>query len=172
MRLTPRNHVALTALIMSLVLALTTVGAWSDPDVTQARQRRRSGYKFTRVERCLMKKINDRRANRGRRRLDRDKQLGYVGRRHARNMAKAGTTWHHGNLADVVTRWRRLGQTVGRARRCRAMFRTFWHSSAHRKIMMGRWRFIGVGVERRNGRVYVLQIFESRRNPGNVFSFP
>jgi len=52
------------------------------------------------------------------------------------------------------------------------MFRMFWRSSVHRTIMMGRWRFVGVGVERRRGRIYVLQIFESRRNPGNTFRYP
>lgn len=52
------------------------------------------------------------------------------------------------------------------------MFRAFWRSSVHRKIMMGRWRFMGVGTARRNGLIYVLQIFESRRNPGNTFSYP
>jgi uncharacterized protein YkwD len=119
-----------------------------------------------------MKKINRHRAHRGKRRLDWDKQLGYIGRRHARRMARAGSTWHAGNLTDAVTRWRRLGQTVGGGRRCRAVFRAFWRSSPHRKIMMGRWRFMGVGTKRKNGRVYVLQIFESRRNPGNTFSYP
>nr|MBA2599113.1 hypothetical protein [Actinomycetota bacterium] len=173
MRLASRSHLALTALLMSLVVALTGVGTLATPEASQARQRAAgSGYRFTHAERCLMSKLNRRRANRGLRRLESDKQLGYVGRRHARNMAGAGTTWHLGNLANVVTRWRRLGQTVGRAPRCRAMFRMFWRSSVHRQIMMGSWRFVGVGVERRRGHIYVLQIFESRRNPGNTFSYP
>lgn len=173
MRLTPRNHVAITALIMSLVVALSGFSTLATPVVSQAKQRGGgSGYRFSDAERCMMRKLNHRRANRGLRRLDSDKQLGYIGRRHARNMAETGTTWHHGNLANAVTRWRRLGQTVGRGHGCRAMFRSFWRSGLHRQIMMGSWRFVGVGVERRRGHIYVLQIFESWRNPGNIFSYP
>jgi uncharacterized protein YkwD len=172
LRLAPRSHVAIVASFVAIVLAFQGVAIVSHPDVSEARENGRSRYRFTQAERCLMKKINRRRAHRGNRRLDWDKQLGYIGRRHARNMAKAGSTWHSGNLTDLITRWSRLGQTVGRAGRCRAMFRAFWRSAPHRKIMMGRWRFMGVGTARRNGRIYVLQIFESRRNPGNTFSYP
>lgn len=31
---------------------------------------------------------------------------------------------------------------------------------------------MGVGTQRRNGRLYVHQVFEYRRNPGNVWQFP
>ena len=168
MRLAPRSHVAIVASFVSIVLAFQGVAIVSDPTVSEARTR----YRFTDPERCLMKKINRRRAHRGKHKLKWDKQLGYIGRRHARTMADATAVWHSGNLTNLVTRGKRLGQTVGRATRCRAMFRSFWRSGVHRGIMMGRWRFVGVGTARRNGRIFVLQIFESRRNPGNAFSYP
>lgn len=172
MRLAPRSHVAILASFVSIVLAFQGVAIVSDPGLSQAGETGGNRYRFTRVERCLMKKINRHRAHRGKRRLEWDKQLGYIGRRHARRMARAGSIWHAGNLDDAVTRWRRLGQTVGGARRCRALFRAFWRSTSHRNIMMGRWRFVGVGTKRKNGFVFVLQIFESRRNPGNRFTYP
>ena len=123
MRLAPRSHVAILASFVSIVLAFQGVAIVSDPGLSQARETGGNRYRFTRVERCLMKKINRHRAHRGKRRLEWDKQLGYIGRRHARRMARAGSIWHAGNLDDAVTRWRRLGQTVGGARRCRALFR-------------------------------------------------
>jgi hypothetical protein len=31
---------------------------------------------------------------------------------------------------------------------------------------------VGVGIARRNGQIYVQQIFESRADPGNIYSHP
>jgi hypothetical protein len=31
---------------------------------------------------------------------------------------------------------------------------------------------MGVGVEKRKGRIYVMHIFQSGRNPGNVYKYP
>jgi hypothetical protein len=45
-------------------------------------------------------------------------------------------------------------------------------SSTHRHNILGRYRFMGIGVGNRNGRLYVQQLFESRANPGNIYHFP
>ena len=156
---------ALCLIVVAFVAAATVAGT---PDVARGG----GGFSFRRAERCLMEKINKRRAHRGLRRLDRDRQLGYVARRHARAMEKVRSTWHMGRLPDVVTRWRRLGQTVGASRRCRGMFRSFMRSGTHRKIIMGRWRHMGVGAVRGGGRIWVMQAFETRRDPGNIWHVP
>ncbi len=119
-----------------------------------------------------MRKINRKRANRGRRRLHRDRQLGVVARRHARRMADARAMFHDLRLGRKITRWRRLGQNTGRGGACRGLFRAFWRSYHHRGNILGRWRFMGVGTERRGGRIYVQQVFEARRDPGNVWHYP
>lgn len=131
-----------------------------------------SHYRFTRAEKCLMRKTNDARARHGRRRLRWDKQLGYVARRHAFAMARARSVWHDPGLGSEVTRWRALAQNTGRSTRCKRMFRSFMHSSAHRSNILRRWRYIGVGVDRARGRLYVQQVFESRRDPGNIYATP
>ncbi|HEX2058504.1 MAG TPA: CAP domain-containing protein [Actinomycetota bacterium] len=129
-------------------------------------------YRFRKAEKCFMRKVNRVRAAHGQRRLNWDKQLGYVARRHANTMANQGGVWHDQNLGRRVTRWRVLGQNTGAGGRCKRLFRSFMASAPHRANILGRWRFIGVGTERKGRRLYVQQIFESKRNPGNVWSWP
>jgi uncharacterized protein YkwD len=129
-------------------------------------------WDFNRSERCFMRKINDKRAHLGRRRLNWDRQVGFVARRHSRKMARYSSVFHDPNMGNEITRWRRLGQNSGAGPTCRRLFRAFWRSSKHRSNILGEYRFVGVGTDRRNGRIYVQQVFESRRDPGNIYSYP
>lgn len=131
-----------------------------------------SGYGFNPSEKCLMRKINRARRSRGMRALDWDRQVGYVARRHAYAMASSRAAYHDYQLGQKVTRWRRLGQNTGRGGKCRRIFRSFMHSSTHRANIFGRWRHLGVGAVWSGGRLYVQQVFESRLNPGNIYSYP
>ena len=119
-----------------------------------------------------MRKINRARNRHGMKSLNWDKQLGFVARGHAQDMAGAGGIWHDGNLGEKVTRWRRIGQNTGRGGRCKRIFRSFIRSSSHRANIFATWRFIGVGVDKRGGRLFVQQVFEWRRDPGNVYRYP
>jgi uncharacterized protein YkwD len=129
-------------------------------------------WSFTRKEACFMRKINRARRSHGRQGLNWDRQAGFVARKHARNMADHGYIFHDADLGRVITRWRRLGQNSGKGAGCRQLFRAFMHSSGHRSNILGRWRHMGVGVARRDGRVYVQQVFEHRRDPGNIYRRP
>jgi uncharacterized protein YkwD len=129
-------------------------------------------YRYRHSEKCFMRKINEVRAAYGQRRLNWDKQLGYVARRHANVMANQGGVWHDQNLGRRVTRWKSLGQNTGAGGRCRKLFGSFMASAPHRANILGRWRFIGVGTRWEGHRLYVQTVFESRRNPGNVWSWP
>jgi uncharacterized protein YkwD len=119
-----------------------------------------------------MRKINRARRSHGRRSLSWDKQAGFVARRHARAMANHGYVFHDGNVGQVITRWRKLGQNSGKGAGCHGLFRAFMRSPAHRSNVLGRWRHMGVGVDKAGGRVYVQQIFEHRRDPGNIWHRP
>jgi uncharacterized protein YkwD len=130
------------------------------------------GYGFNHSEKCLMRKINRARRSRGIRSLDWDRQIGYVARRHAYSMASARAAYHDSQLGQKVTRWRRLGQNTGRGGKCRRIFRSFMGSATHRANIFGRWRHLGVGATWSGGRLYVQQVFESRLNPGNIYSYP
>ena len=132
---------------------------------------RRDGWKFRRREKCFMRRINRIRRSHGLNSLQFDKQLGVVGRKHARRLADAGSVWHD-DIASKVTRWRSLGQNTGKGPGCRKLTRAFMHSAGHRANYLGRWRHVGVGVVTRHGAVYVQQVFESRRDPGNIWHKP
>lgn len=158
-----------TAAVLIVAVALTLFQTLAGPSAHSLGR----SYRFKHAERCLMKRINRHRARRGLHRLHWDKQLGYVARRHAKAMARAGGgIWHDSKLGQKITRWRSLGQNTGRGSRCRSLATAFWRSSGHRANILGRWRFQGVGIEWRNGRLYAQQVFESRINPGNVYTYP
>jgi uncharacterized protein YkwD len=129
-------------------------------------------YSWRSSEKCMMNRINSFRADNGLRSLKWDKQLGYVARDHAESLASAGGVWHDDDLYDEVTRWHSLGQNTGRGGKCKNLFKAFKASGDHRANMLGKWKFIGVGAEWQGGRLYVQQVFENRRNPGNIYHRP
>jgi uncharacterized protein YkwD len=179
MRTTMRSMVAILCLLClallpvaeSLAASLSEGGGAGTDDATAGTSGKGS-YSFTDTERCFMRRINRARVKRGLRKLDADKQLGYVGRRHAKKMAAAQEVFHDTSIGDTVTRWRTLGQNSGKGAGCRSLFQAFMNSEAHRANVLGSWRYLGIGVSRANGYVYVQQIFESRSDPGNVYRTP
>jgi uncharacterized protein YkwD len=175
-----RARSLLTVCVVALALILTTAleAKTSVPRDTPGKpgsakdKASKSRWSFTRLERCFLHRVNGARSRRGLRRLKWDRQVGYVARRHARRMARLGRVAHDVRLGQKLTQWRTLGQNSGAGRRCAGLFRAFWNSSGHRANILGRWRFMGVGVRRGNNRIYVQQIFELRTNPGNVYGYP
>lgn len=129
-------------------------------------------WSFNDAETCLMRHINWTRKRHGLRALDWDRQLGYVARRHANDMASTRAVYHDSNMGQEITRWRSLGQNTGRAGGCKKAFWAFMRSSSHRANILGLWKHVGVGAVRRNGCIYVHQVFESRYDPGNVYHYP
>lgn len=119
-----------------------------------------------------MSKINRVRANQGLRRLRPDKQVGVVARRHAKQMAANYSVFHDYNMGREITQWKSLAQNSGAAGSCKRAFWAFMKSPSHRSNILGTWRYMGVGVDKRRGRVFVQQVFEWRRDPGNVYRYP
>lgn len=117
-----------------------------------------------------MRKINSKRRANGLRRLQGDRDLGVVARRHAKEIARGRELRHDSNYGQEITRWKRLAQNTGRGRGCKSLFKAFWRSGVHRHNILSKSRYIGVGVKRAGGRMYVQQIFESKRNPGTIYN--
>jgi uncharacterized protein YkwD len=158
----------IAATLLGIILAALVQ---SDPDLEADSRSKR--FRTKRTERCFMRKINARRARAERSQLRWDRQLVYVGRLHARALARAGRgVSHDPRLGRKVTRWRSLGENTARGGSCRSVMRALWRSPSHRANILGRYSFVGVGVARRNGQIYVQQIFESRGDPGNIYSHP
>jgi uncharacterized protein YkwD len=98
-----------------------------------------------------------------------EKRLSKIARRHSRRMAAAGTLYHNPNLAqDVGNRpWKRLGENVGVAgsygdvqETLQMLHDAFMDSDSHRRnILYRKYRKIGVGLVRQDGRVWVTIVF-------------
>jgi hypothetical protein len=129
-------------------------------------------YRFKHGEKCFMRKINRVRHRHGLGRLTRDKQLGYVARLHAKEMAHDAAVWDDPSVGHRVTRWTSLGNNTGRGNGCRQLSRAFRFSAPHEANMIGHFRYVGVGVAWFNGYMYVSENFESHRNPGNIYGWP
>lgn len=161
--------------LLGISLICWTVAVASSPgvDISSSSGSLGTGsFRFKRSERCLMRKVNAIRGRYGLNRLERDKQLAYVARRHAMDMASTNGVYHDDDLASKVTRWYRLGQNTGRGRSCKSLARAFMGSAEHRANILGKYRYMGFGTQKRWGRVYVQQVFESRRDPGNIYRYP
>jgi uncharacterized protein YkwD len=163
---------------LSLLLAIASVGFMSLPATPAGGAthvviaRRGGGWSFNYIEKCMMKKINKARARSGLRQLRPDRQIGYIARRHAESMASSRAVYHDSNLGSEVTNWRALGQNSGAAGGCRRLFHAFMRSAPHRSNILGHWHFIGLGVQWGGGRLYAQQVFENKRDPGNVYHYP
>lgn len=157
-------------LTAAVIAAFLVVGPTASS--MEAETSRSSGYRFKSAESCFMRKINQARQRQGLRALQWDKQLGYVARVHANEMARRRAVYHDGNVGNEVTRWRSIAQNTGRGRSCKRTFKSFMRSPAHQHNIMGTWRYLGVGIEYQGGYVYVQQIFERNNNPGNVYHWP
>ncbi|MEA2477269.1 MAG: hypothetical protein QOF16_1223 [Actinomycetota bacterium] len=154
------TFVVLVALVLSMVIHDPAAGAGE------------SRYRLNQLEKCMIRKIDGARARHGLRRLDTDKQIAYVARRHARTMARRNYVFDDANLPSKVTRWRSLAANDGEGRGCKRTFKALMHDSAHRANIMGNYNFVGVGTHRRGNWVFISQVFEWRRNPGNRWNYP
>jgi uncharacterized protein YkwD len=156
--------------IVSLATALSAIVALFG--VAEPVARAGGSFRWNASERCFMKKINKARAKNGLKRLRRDKQVGYVAKRHARKMAKAESMWHDEELGSRITNWSALAQNSGYGGKCKGLFKAFMDSPVHAENILGDYRYFGVGARWKNNRLYVQQVFESKKNPGNVYHSP
>ena len=156
----------------AMIVSIAPVGAVEKTGEGTAVSAGRGGWGFNKQERCIMNKINRVRRNKGLSALRADKQVGVVARRHAKSMAANYSVFHDYNMDDEITQWKSLAQNSGAAGSCKRAFWAFMRSPSHKANILGRWRHMGVGVDKRNGRVFVQQVFEWRYDPGNVYRYP
>jgi uncharacterized protein YkwD len=130
-------------------------------------------FAFKDPEKRFMSKINRARANRGLPKLQRDRQLGKVSRKHSYEMANRRTLYHTPSsvLGSRVTRWISLGENIGHTRTVRRALRLMMRSPAHRaNILASDWVYLGVGTVRQGRYIWSTITFEARRDPGTTLS--
>lgn len=83
-----------------------------------------------------------------------------VARAHAARMADAADLHHNPDLPGEVAGWQRLGENVGRGPDVDAIHAALMASPSHRaNLLDDDFGQIGVGVEHRDGRYWVAQVF-------------
>ncbi|MDQ3661313.1 MAG: CAP domain-containing protein [Actinomycetota bacterium] len=153
----------LSAAVTAAVISGTLLSA------APAGAQREKCWHHYRSERAFAKKVNLARSNKRVPRLQLDKQLTVVARRHSWEMAKRNNLVHtpDSTLARRVTNWRVLGENIGVGGTVKSLHRAFMDSAPHRaNALYSPFRHVGVGVIRRNDRIWVTFVFESAADPG------
>ena len=94
---------------------------------------------------------------------------------HTRIMHRRKSLFHSpdAQLAHRVTRWRVLGENIGVGAGVKSLHKAFTASAPHRANMLySSFRHLGVGVKKRNGRMWVTVVFESGTDPGTTLRMP
>lgn len=100
-----------------------------------------------------------------------DPELSKVAKVHTRDMVKTNSLHHStsSELRNRVTNWSTLGENVGVGSTVTSLHDAFMNSPAHRaNILESTFRHVGVGVIRKDGRMWVTVIFEARSDPGST----
>jgi len=157
----------LSAVITAAVISGTLLSA------APAGARTENCWHYYRSERAFAKKVNLARSTRRSPKLELDKQLTVVARRHSWDMARKNDLFHTPNatLAHQVTNWQVLGENVGVGATVKSLHRAFMDSAPHRaNALYSPFRHVGVGVVRRHDRIWVTFVFESAADPGTRLS--
>jgi uncharacterized protein YkwD len=134
---------------------------------------RASCWNYKASERRLAGRINKARGNRGLPKLQLDRQLSRVSRKHSWEMAKRRKIYHtpSSTLGSRVTRWVSLGENVARTRSVRRAFRAMMRSSYHRaNILDSSWVHFGVGTVRKRRYLWSTVTFEAVLDPGTTLN--
>ncbi len=120
-------------------------------------------------EHKFVEKMNGARGVAGVGRLELDKHLSRVARRHSWEMKDRRTLYHtpSATLRYRVTRWNMLGENVGVGGNVLELHRAFMASPAHRdNVLRDAYQHVGVGVHKSDNYLWVTIVFEARRDPG------
>lgn len=143
-----------TSLIASLVLTLAPHAGAARLTDAQMAERRLLNLERREVQRPKM---------------NLDRRLSAIARRHSHEMARRDSLFHNPDLVSQVKnrRWSRLGENVGVAPNTqklqttlRFLHEAFMGSAPHRKnVLFPRFRKAGVGIARANGKLWVTVVF-------------
>jgi uncharacterized protein YkwD len=104
-----------------------------------------------------------------------DPQLSKTATKHTNKMVRKTLLYHTTNSQFYawVTRWSMLGENVGEGGGVKSLQRAFMRSPEHRANILDKsFKYVGVGVKKKNGLMWVTVQFESSNNPGTTLSPP
>ena len=126
-------------------------------------------------DRSFLRKMTGERVDAGLPRLRLDPELSFVASKHTSAMVRRGELYHSpmGELGRRVTRWRTLGENIGKGHSVEDLHSLFMADAAHRHhVMFSKYRFVGVGSRTAGGYLWVTIVFEGSRNPGTTLKMP
>ena len=132
-------------------------------------------WTYRRSERQFGRLMNRARENAGLPRLSLDPEASKVARKHSREMVEKNLLHHTPSptLVRRVTRWEILGENVGVGGTVDSLHGAFMDSPPHRaNVLFAKFRHVGIGVTRGNGRMWVTVILENRLDPGTRLRMP
>jgi uncharacterized protein YkwD len=111
-------------------------------------------------ESTFARMVNAVRDRRGLADLRLTERLSSIARKHTHRMASRGDLFHS-NLRRTFRAfpYRMVAENVGYAGSLDQLLQAFRDSRPHRRTLLGDWRTTGVGVEWRDGRVWLTQVF-------------
>jgi uncharacterized protein YkwD len=153
MRGTTIRRLAVVAVLVGLLGGLMVSAAQAGADGAKDRDRGQ-----------LLKFTNGSRVYRDIRRLDLQKHLSDLARKHSKRMAEAGEIFHTSNAVGYYLRgrsWSWWGENVGvTSGTVRDVHKAFMHSSGHRANILNRaFKKVAIGAVRRDGLLYVTVFF-------------
>lgn len=167
---------------IAVVLAATVVLAAAPTTSARVRDRRdgdsrseKKCWRFKDTERGFARKINAARALKSVGKLSLDRQLSKAARVHTWAMARQEKLYHtpSDTLRRRITNWTILGENVGVGGDVESLHKAFMDSPAHRdNILYKTFRYVGVGVLKRDGRMWVTVIFAAVEDPGTTLPMP
>ncbi len=132
-------------------------------------------WRATTAERGFTKKMNGARSNANVNKLSLDPELSQAARKHTREMVNQNKLYHtpSSKLGKRVTNWSVLGENVGVGDGVASLHSAFMGSDSHRdNILYSKFRHVGVGVRKSDGRMWVTVIFEAKTDPGTPLKMP
>lgn len=132
-------------------------------------------WSYREDERTFKKLTNEARVLEGLVKLKLDPELSRVARKHTKEMIVAGELYHTPPkiFGARVTRWKKLGENVGRGTGVLALQDAFMQSLVHRdNILKPGYRYMGVGTRWVEDVLWVTVVFEARNNPGTTLKMP
>lgn len=144
----PRRLVALLATILTLGLVAPGVAPAALAGTDAA------------AETAFLDLLNQRRGSAGLPALSVAGDLTEVARRHSARMADAVDLHHNAALTNEVSGWQKVGENVGRGPSVQVIHDAFVASPSHdANLVEPDYLQVGIGVEERDGRLWVTQVF-------------
>ena len=117
--------------------------------------------------------INLERTSNQKHKLRMDPELSHAARKHSGVMLRKDRLFHTINLGDRITGWQILGENVGYGYGIEPLHAAFMDSKGHREnILHAGYRHVGVGVKTKDGKTWVMVIFEGQDDPGTTLEMP